>query len=100
MIIGSITVTEMVEVLGTLYCMGGDEKVYTKKKKNLNFSRKFEEKNSLTNRPHQLNAERSAESLFNLLDVDNNGDINEEEFIRSNEQQLKVIRSSQLQLRS
>ena len=31
----------------------------------------------------QLNAERSAEILFNLLDVDNNGDINEEEFIRS-----------------
>ena len=31
----------------------------------------------------QLNAERSAEMLFNLLDVDNNGDINEEEFIRS-----------------
>ena len=30
----------------------------------------------------QLNAERSAEILFNLLDVDNNGDINEEEFIR------------------
>ena len=24
---GSITVTEMVEVLGTLYCMGGCEKV-------------------------------------------------------------------------
>ena len=29
-----------------------------------------------------MNAERSAESLFNLLDGDGNGDINEEEFIR------------------
>ena len=29
-IIGSITVTEMVDVLGTLYCMGGQEKVFYK----------------------------------------------------------------------
>ena len=30
-ILGSITVTEMVEVLGTLYCMGGCEKVFDEK---------------------------------------------------------------------
>ena len=42
-LIGSITVTEMVDVLGTLYCMGGQEKVFAKKK-NLNFSRNLKKK--------------------------------------------------------
>ena len=71
----------MVEVLGTLYCMGGCEKVFYEEEEFI-FLAEFLKRFSLTNLSTQLNAERSAESLFNLLDVDNNGDINEEEFIR------------------
>ena len=74
----------MVEVLGTLYCMGGCEKVFLEEK--MFFFWDFSSPWKLTS--DQLNAERSAENLFNLLDVDNNGDINEEEFIRWNKYQL------------
>ena len=70
---GSITMAEMVQVFGTLYQSEGLE--------------------------HGMAVER-AERIFGALDIDNDGDITEEEFVKgcmADEEMVKVLMDENLQ---